>query len=135
MQTTTVKPEEISLKQVHVVPHSTQTAGPMGRHEQSSGANSGQQLLAGQVATFECVTHGSRPQATIHWIFQGQKYEPPIDGKYSLFCHSNPCFSGTTTGLRLWFLFCACLTQARSDLMVISNQKVQLYAQYQQSII
>lgn len=41
-------------------------------------------LLAGQTVTFECITHGSRPQATLHWLFQGSRHDPPMQGKYGI---------------------------------------------------
>lgn len=56
--TTTVKPQEISVRQLGHEP-----------------------LLAGTTATFECLALGSRPPATIHWLFQGVRHEPPTTGE------------------------------------------------------
>lgn len=43
--------------------------------------NSHEPLKVGQTTTFECVTTGSRPQASIHWFFQGQRHDSPMNGK------------------------------------------------------
>lgn len=40
-------------------------------------------LLVGHTATFECTTHGSRPQATIHWLFQGVRHDAPMNGEHA----------------------------------------------------
>lgn len=48
-------------------------------------------LLAGQTATFECTSTGSRPQATIHWLFQGRRHDPPMSRK----CSSRPPLAQT----------------------------------------
>lgn len=61
MKLQTVKPQDVSLKQV-------------GGQEQLP-------LIVGQTATFECVSHGSRPEATIHWLFQGIRHDTPMNGK------------------------------------------------------
>lgn len=53
-----MKPQEISLKQLVQEP-----------------------LVVGQTVSFECITHGSRPQATIHWLFQGVRHDTPMNGK------------------------------------------------------
>lgn len=39
-------------------------------------------LIAGQSATFECSSHGSKPQATLHWLFQGTRHDTPLSCKY-----------------------------------------------------
>ena len=45
--------------------------------------NAHEPLRVGQTTTFECVTTGSRLQATIHWLFQGQRHDSPMNGEYS----------------------------------------------------
>lgn len=43
--------------------------------------NGREPLLVGQTATFECTSHGSRPQANIYWLFQGVRHDAPMNGK------------------------------------------------------
>lgn len=55
-----VKPQEISLRRINA------DQGP---------------LIVGQSATFECLTHGSRPKANVYWLFDGKRLDPPMNGK------------------------------------------------------
>lgn len=40
-------------------------------------------LVADKEAVLECSTFGSRPKAVIYWNFDGQRFNTPLNGKYS----------------------------------------------------
>lgn len=61
-----MKPLEINVRQVNPPIEDSQ--------QQQMG-------VVGQNVTFECVTSGSRPHATIYWLFQGVRHEPTTECK------------------------------------------------------
>ncbi|XP_054169147.1 hemicentin-1-like [Oppia nitens] len=39
-------------------------------------------LVSDREATFECNTYGSRPKATLYWIFDGSRHNTPLNGEH-----------------------------------------------------